>query len=162
MSQQEQKFNLSRKEEEIVILKNTLDIINNAVNYSIMDFLETPPREATFKTQENYKLFLILLVDFLSQTRGLLRENKSYYEHLLEICNNNSKSNYIKKLTNSVLVLGKWISEKIIIKGIKLHTSNDFFDIEISRKDLIQICGNICKHNIILQIYHGKLKNYEK
>lgn len=43
-------FNLSSKEEEIIILKNALDIINNAVNCRMFDFLGNPPQEAIAKT----------------------------------------------------------------------------------------------------------------
>ena len=148
MSRQEPKINLSQKEEEIVILKSTLDIINNIVNYSMMDFLGIPPNEVICKTQENYKLFLILLVDFFSKTSSILHENKSYYEHLIDICKNNANSKDIKRLSDSIFVFGEWISEKIIIKRIRLRSSDEHFDFEISRLDLIQICGNICKHNI--------------
>jgi len=142
-------FNLSSKEEEIIILKNTLDIIHNAVNYSMLDFFGTPPREVRAKTSEHLKLFLILLVDFLSGTSSILSKNqKSYCEHLSDICQQNHSDKNIKALRKSVNAFNNWISEELVIKDLKLNSSKDFFDIKITRKDLIQICGNICKHNI--------------
>ena len=140
-------FNLSSKEEEIIILKNALDIINNAVNCRMFDFLGNPPQEAIAKTTVHSRLFLILLVDFLSGTSSILQNNKNYYEHLLDICKYNNVEN-IGKLKQSLSTFNNWISEKIIIKQITLKSSKDSFDITIGRQDLVQICGNICKHNI--------------
>ena len=140
-------LNLSAKEEEFIILKNVLDIINNIVNYSMMKFDGSPPRQVTIKTVEHNKLFLILLVDLLSNTSDLVHNEKSYFVHLKDICNKNP-SRSIKQLKESISCFNDWITEEIIIKNMNLKYSNEFFDIKITRGCLIQICGNICKHNI--------------
>ena len=141
-------FNLSSKEEEIIILKNALDIINNAVNYGIMVFLGNPSHEVKTRTIETNKLFLILLVDFLGATSDILHDDKNYCDHLVDICERNANNENIDILKNSAIAFKNWISEKIIIRNLKLRSSKDFFEINITRQDLVLICGNISKHNI--------------
>lgn len=141
-------FNLSSIEEEIIILKNVLDIINNAVNYSMMDFYGNPPCEIRLKTKEHYKLFLILIVDFLSQTSDILHKKQDYISYLEDICSNPRLSNDVGLLNDSVTKFKTWLSERIAIKNINITPSEKYIKIFPTRKELMIICGNISKHNI--------------
>lgn len=135
-------------EEEIIILKTALDAINEMVNYNIMEFYGNPPKEAKLKTEQHHKLFLILLVDFLSKTSDILSNKQNWIAHLKYVCNNPQLAKNIDCLKKAVTEFDNWISEKIIIKDLVVVNSRKSFDLAMSRKNLILICGNISKHNI--------------
>lgn len=143
-----EELNLTSKEEECVILKTVLDMINGMVNYEMMDFYGTPFSEARMKSSSHQKLFTILLIDFLSPTKDILKKRISYLDHLKNICENPLLSDKITSLKATVALFERWLSEQIVIKDIDIADKRDFFDLIITKKDLIQICGNISKHNI--------------
>lgn len=135
-------------EEEIIILKAALDAIHEMVNYDIMEFYGNPPKEAKLKTGQHQKLFLVLLVDFLSITSDILSNKQNWIAHLKYVCNNPQLTKDIGDLEKSIAEFDTWISEKIIVKNLCIGNSTKSFDLSITRKDLILICGNISKHNI--------------
>ena len=57
-------------------------------------------------------------------------------------------SNETNLLSASVAEFKRWVSDEIILKNINLISNEGYFDIVLSRRELMIICGNISKHNI--------------
>lgn len=121
-----EELNLTSKEEECVILKTVLDMINGMVNYEMMDFYGTPFSEARMKSASHQKLFTILLIDFLSPTKDILKKRISYLDHLKNICENPLLSDKITSLKATVTLFERWLSEQIVIKDIDIADKRDF------------------------------------
>lgn len=142
----EKVFSLTKEEKEIVALKIALDMINEMVNYEMLNFKGNPPDEIGIKTSSHQKLFLILLVDFLSNTTSILEE-RNIISHLINICANPILGGDANVLNNAVQQFNEWINKKIVFNEVYIADYHNI-RLKISRLDLLLICGNIMKHNI--------------
>lgn len=138
---------LSPYDVEIIMLKTSFDIIDDMVNHEMMDFYGKPIKEVHVKTRVHQKLFLILLVDFISKKNSLF-ENISSLDYLTKMISNPLLSKDIEHLSKSVRAFNEWCLKNISIKNLCINSKSNIIDLEISRKDLIYIAGNVSKHNI--------------
>jgi len=154
----DEKHALTKHEREVVILKSSLDMINDMVNHMLMTFsINDPHSQIMFKTYTDKLYFNVLLVDFLSVPRGFFEGESDFLELLAEVCNNPQfNSEYITPLKESVAEFSKWLEEVVTVKkrwfaSIELET-----DIKIQRQLFITMCGNINKHNFTNQTIQAK------
>ncbi|MBU0634659.1 MAG: hypothetical protein KKA52_06305, partial [Candidatus Omnitrophica bacterium] len=89
-------------EKEVIFLKSAKELIDDMVNYEIMDLLGNDPNcNISFKSMTHQKYFNIILLDFLScSDKKVLGEQQSYLGAIRAICKspNFNKNNSIRSL----------------------------------------------------------------
>jgi len=156
---------LNKMEKEIVFLRAIKGLIDEMVNWEVMELVgEDPHSEVVFHSAIHRKFFNILLVDFLSRPDEKFTESQSYLSVLKEICESPSFSsdNSINTLVQATEEFSSWLAEEVII-GVWLSDINLKIDLSIKRLEFIKICGNISKHNFTrLSRVVGELKRILK
>jgi len=105
--------------------------------------------EARFKTEYRQKIFIILLLDFLSPAdKYITGRGVSYLQALAEICespqfNINASINLLNSAVNN---FSEWLDTEIDVY-VWSSNINKETTLNLSRKELIYICGNITKHS---------------
>lgn len=152
---------LSPVEKEILILKSSVQIINNIVNHSILTLHHADPdSEIHPKTSEGQLYFNIILVDFLSPPDELLADKSlSYLDALSKLC---QKPHFdfdcsIEFLKNSVAEFSAWLDKSIVIKRMWFPNINVDIDLRLKRSDFIRMTGNTSKHNITRTLRQARI-----
>lgn len=157
--------NVNETEREAIILNSAWEMIDGMVNWAIFEKTEqTVLSNLWFPTAQHRQLFLILLADFLSQTRGYsgrpiplgLREppsgtspsNLTFLFHLRQVCANPTLGPDASRLSEAVEAFGHWLEFKFLAEGVNLHGIDIVTDLTVSRLQYIRICGDIAKHNL--------------
>lgn len=140
---------LSSHELEVITLKASLDMINDMVNHDMMNFfIMDEGSEIYFKSSIHASYFSILLVDFLSIPTKFFSSEESYLKRLEKICKDPKLSRNSKSLANAVDSFDAWLLEEVDLKkhlpSLDLGGSDP---LNMSRKELISMFGNISKHN---------------
>lgn len=163
-------------EREAIILNSAWDMIDGMVNWAIFD--KTDRLELSnlwFPDTPHRQLFLILLSDFLSQTRGFggnppplgLKEapsdtkpsNLTYLFHLRQVCADPILGRDTSALSEAVEACATWLETEFIAPGTNLHDIELVVDIRVSRLGYIKICGDYAKHNLArLETNNRRLK----
>lgn len=156
---------LNDTEREAIILNSAWDMIDGMVNWAI--FEKTDRVEISnlwFPSSQHRQLFLILLADFLSQTRGYsgrpiplgLQEppsgtapsNLTFLFHLRQVCANPVFNHDASELLAAVEGFTAWLEREFVTEGVNLHGIDVVTDLKVSRLQYIRICGDIAKHNL--------------
>ena len=142
---------LENIEKEIIYLLAIKQLIDEMVNFEVIDLLgEDPHYEIRFKSITHQKFFNIVLVDFLScSDTKILGEEQPYLRALASICANPhfNQKNSIRSLSNSTQNFRDWLNKKIAVEKIWLPSIALETDLSLKRIEFIKICGNISKHN---------------
>ncbi len=141
---------LTRIEKESIYLKAIFDYINDMVNYEVMAFGGTPPKEIRFSSSTHAKYFNILLVDFLScSDMKILGEKKSYLSALSSICANPclSEECFVAELKKAATDFSSWLNKEAIVETW-LPSIDTQTDLKLTRFEFLKVCGNISKHNL--------------
>jgi hypothetical protein len=152
-------------EREAVIFNSAWEMIDGMVNWAI--FEKTDRSELSnlwFPSGQHRQLYLILLADFLSQTRGFrgrpiplgLQEppsnttasNRTFLFHLREVCNNPILGLDASGLRAAVEAFAIWLEHEFVTEGVNLCDIDVVCDVKVSRLQYIKICGDIAKHNL--------------
>lgn len=152
-------------EREAIILNCAWEMIDGMVNWAI--FEKTDSVELSnlwFPSSQHRQLFLILLADFLSQTRGFsgrpiplgLKEppsdttpsNKTFLFHLRQVCTQPVLGPDASGLHTAVEEFASWLEREFVTEGVNLSDIDLVCDIKVSRLQYIKICGDIAKHNL--------------
>jgi hypothetical protein len=137
-------------EKEVIFLKAVKELIDDMVNYEVLDLLGNNPHcNISFKSITHQKYFNIILLDFLScSDKKVLGEQQSYLGAIRAICKspNFNKNNSIKNLITATQEFVDWLEQKAQVK-IWLPSINTETTLSIKRIEFIKICGNISKHN---------------
>ncbi|MDD5109582.1 MAG: hypothetical protein PHC29_08840 [Candidatus Omnitrophica bacterium] len=137
-------------EKEVIFLKAAKELIDDMVNYEIMDLLGNDPNcNISFKSMTHQKYFNIILLDFLSRSdKKVLDEQQSYSGAIRAICEspNFNKNDSIKGLTLAIKEFVDWLEQEAQVE-VWLPSIDTNIDLSIKRIEFIKICGNISKHN---------------
>lgn len=151
-------------ERETIILNCAWEMIDGMVNWAV--FEKTDHVELSnlwFPSGQHRQLFLILLADFLSQTRGFsgrpiplgLQEppsdtvpsNKTFLFHLRQVCAQPILGPDASGLNAAVEEFASWLEREFVTEGVNLSDINVVCDLKVSRLQYVKICGDIAKHN---------------
>ncbi|MCY4437914.1 MAG: hypothetical protein OXE05_11350 [Chloroflexi bacterium] len=152
----QEKLSLSDLEIEVIVLKASLDLIDDMVNRETMCFYScdnSSEAEVKFTTRIHQAYFSILLVDFLSSPdKKLLRGCGNYLQRLDAIGESpllgDSK---VEALSGAVKSFRRWLEEKEINVQTWFPALNLKIDLAIERQQFITICGNMSKHHFTRQ-----------
>lgn len=158
----------SQIEIEVIILKASLDLINQMVNRETMSFsfdpcdpcdlyspyqIETAKEaEIRFQSYTRRAYFSILLVDFLSSPpKNFFGGSGNYLRRLNEISKSPLlRSAGVEALSKAVRSFQCWLGETIEVES--WFASLDLeIDLSIERQTFVTMCGNIGKHNFTRQ-----------
>jgi hypothetical protein len=147
-------------EQEIIILKAALDLIDEMVNNEIFVGLQkTQDTNLLPNTRSHQKLFNILLLDFLSLPEQKLFDlpvplkdaadsDKTYLFYIKHVSNNPqlcpSGANSIK---TAVKEFSDWLDQDCLIENIYISLIDKEMNLRLKRISFLKICGNIAKHN---------------
>lgn len=135
------------------------------VNWAIFETAEqTVLSNLWFPTSQHRQLFLILLADFLSQTRGFsgkpiplglqgpprvtIPANLTFLFHLRQVCARPVLGADTSGLSVAVEQFAAWLEREFVAEGVNLHGIDTVTDLQVSRLQYIRICGDIAKHNL--------------
>jgi hypothetical protein len=143
-------FNFSSIEKESVVLAATFELINSAVNYSVLEIGKGEHVQIGFETSVHFNFFTILLVDFLSKPDvKVFGIEESYLSSSKAITANPllGKSRNSTMLADAVNSFSSWLESKMLYEKAWFPSVNLQTDLSIKRFELIDLCGNISKHN---------------
>jgi hypothetical protein len=143
------RFNATEK--EVIFLKATTELINNMVNFEVLNVIgNDPDSEIRFNSSTHQQFFNIIMVDFLSKTDNrILGESSSYLMALQSICTspNFNQNNSVSSLKQATQDFTDWLDTEFLVEKVWLPSINLEIDLNIKRIEFIKICGNISKHN---------------
>lgn len=152
-------------EREAIILNCAWQMIDEMVNWAIFEKTDQSVlSNLWFPTSQHRQLFLILLADFLSQTRGFsgkpiplgLHEpprdttssNLTFLFHLRQVCARPILGTDTSRLSAAVEIFAAWLEREFVTEGVNLHGIDNGIDLQVSRLQYIRICGDVAKHNL--------------
>lgn len=152
-------------EREAIILNSAWEMIDSMVNWAVfMKTDRTEPSNLTFQTSVHSRLFVILLVDFLSEIRAFKRElvplglkpapskarpsDLTFLFHLRQVCADPKLGVDIAELAAAVEAFASWLEGDFTASGVNLHAIDVVADLRVTRYRYIKMCGDIAKHNL--------------
>lgn len=143
---------LTPGEKEILVLKATLEPINSMINYAMLDLHHSDPDSSIlFKTEIHQKHFNILLLDFLKSKIYKIGEN--CVKALKTILMTPQYHHVVEPLKQAVEDFDCWLEQEVEFekdgetRNLWFPTIDCNIALKIKRKEFIEICGNISKHN---------------
>jgi len=142
-------------EQEVIILKAVIELINSMVNFEILSVEGIDPdSNIVFKSSTHQRFFNIILVDFLSCTdpNGPIKQT-SYLGGLREIVNNPCfDENYsVHDLKVATQEFKEWIEQEVEV-DVWLPSIDKKTKLKISRFNFLKMTGDISKHNYLRAI----------
>jgi hypothetical protein len=145
---------LTAAEKEILVLKAALEAINSIVNYSVLDFNHRDPDSSLLpKTGIHQKYFGILLVDFLKLRVFMV--NEDCLESLRAITTSPQFKGNVLFFRNSINEFIQWLDSDVEFekdgetRALWFPTIDCNIALRITRREFIEVCGNISKHNLL-------------
>jgi hypothetical protein len=149
----EQPDDLSNGEREILLLKATMESINNMVNYGVFKFHHKDPDSSVlFLTNIHQQYFIIVLTDFLSLETFESRK-ADLFKQLQRVCKNPCYNVNTKGLETATNGFRDWLEQDVEFehdgdtRKLWFPSIDQEIALKITRLDFIRICGNISKHN---------------
>mgnify|MGYP000200424914 CR=1 FL=1 len=149
-------------EKEILVLKATLEPINSMINYAMLDLHHSDPDSSIlFKTEIHQKHFNILLLDFLKSKIYKIENN--CVKSLKAILINPQYNETVEPLKQAVDDFDEWLEQEVEFekdgetRKLWFPTIDCDIALKIKRKEFIEICGNISKHNPLALDRQAKL-----
>jgi hypothetical protein len=145
------RLKLTDGEIEVVYLQAALNSINESVNNDKIELRGTgSTQEVWFKTSNHQNLYSIILVDFLSKPdkdffdieNPILEFLK--YKHNQPAFNFYNSVNDLKKVSTD---FSDWLNTEVKFENVWLPAIETELNLIIQRKELIEICGMVLKHN---------------
>lgn len=142
-------------EQEILMLSAVVDMLHDMHNYQIIEPLsDAEEKTIIFKTSVSYKLYFILLSDFLGKfSRQYRLDSKeiTILEGLNEVVNDPQLGDIsaVSRLKDSLNELVGWLEFKPSFKQLWFPDLDREVDLTISRRDMIFICANMNKHSVL-------------
>jgi hypothetical protein len=137
-------------ENEVLRLRAATGSIDQLVTPSLFILRGTDPESSIlFHSETEQRLFNILLVDLLNPMDvGLAGAGQSVLDGLGAICTTPhfDVGGSIASLRSTVDALKAWLDQEIIV-SVHLSAISRTVDIKIKRREFIEVCGNISKHN---------------
>ena len=137
-------------EKEVIFLKAVQELIDEMVNYEVLELIgEDPDSEIRFNSLTHQRFFNIILVDFLSQSdKNIMGEQLSYLGAIRKICANPNfnVSGSIDSLAEGCQEFTDWLEQDAEV-DIWLPTTEIKTTLSIKRVEFLKMCGDISKHN---------------
>jgi hypothetical protein len=136
-------------EHEVLCLHASLDAIGSMVSYDLLKLSEKED-EVIFRTSINQRLFIILLVDFISVSKEITGKPISLLNGLVGICETPrfEKADSCSQLRDAAHDFKSWL--EIEIEGpCNFPSIQHKGNVKLTRKDFIGICGDISKHSFV-------------
>lgn len=142
-------------EQEVIILKAVIELINSMVNFEVLSIEGNDPESnIVFKSSTHQRFFNIILVDFLSCTdkRGPVKPI-SYLGGLREIINNPcfDENDSVRNLNVATQEFKDWLEQYVEV-GVWLPSIDKDTRLKIKRLDFLKMTGDISKHNYLRAI----------
>jgi len=142
-------------EQEVIILKAVIELINSMVNFEVLSIEGNDPESnIVFKSSTHQRFFNIILVDFLSCTdkRGPVKPT-SYLGGLREITNNPcfDENDSVCNLNVATQEFKDWLEQEVEV-GVWLPSIDKDTRLKIKRLDFLKMTGDISKHNYLRAI----------
>ena len=166
-------------EQEVIVLNTAWGMIDSMVNWSI--FVRPPnlpPTNLMFESDENSRLFVILLGDFLSQvaskrkTHALVlsqppsnakSSDLTFLYHLRQVAIRPRLGADASTLSASIEKFSSWLERILLIKDVHLSSINVVATLNTTAYRYLKMCGDIAKHNLArLTVNVGYLQNLLK
>ena len=140
----------SEIEKEIIFLKAVQELIDEMVNYELLDLIgQDPHSEIRFKSSTHQRFFNIILVDFLSLSdKKVIGEQQSYLGAIKKICANPhfNVDESVNTLSAAAQEFIDWLEQDAEV-DVWLPSTEIETTLSIKRIEFLKICGNISKHN---------------
>ncbi len=139
-------------EEEVVLLKAVVDLIDSIVNFEIFDLLGIDPdSNILFHAGTHQKYFNLVLADFLSKTdKRAPVTQKSYLAGLRAIgaAPSFDVNGSVELLRDSTAAFTRWLEEKVEV-DIWMPSIERQEILKVTRFTFLKMCGDLCKHNFL-------------
>jgi hypothetical protein len=152
-------------EREAIILNSAWAMIDGMVNWAMFVKNDrTEPTNLMFETSQHRRLFIILLVDFLSDVRAFKGEpvplglkaapsnarlsDLTFLFHLRQVSADPNLGGDAAGLSAAIEAFADWLEGDFIASGVNLHAVNVVADLRVTRYRYIKMCGDIAKHNL--------------
>jgi hypothetical protein len=146
-------------EEEVVFLKAIKELIDSMVNFEMLAILGSDPdSQIQFRTATHQKFFDIILVDFLSKTnKNIVSGETDYLDSLQSICESPhfEVAGSVTALRESTTAFVAWLEQEVEVPTW-FPAINKNTVLKITRKLIVEVCGNISKHNFLRLDRMGK------
>jgi hypothetical protein len=139
---------------EVALLEAIYGLINNVVNFEVMELLgEDPHSEIRFRTMTHQQFFNIALVDFLSCTDKRAFKTTSYLGGLKSICEQPSFTvdDSVRSLREASHAFTEWLDTEIEVDP-HLVSVPAGTTVKLARVTFLKMCGNIAKHNVLRSV----------
>ena len=140
----------SENEKEIIFLKAVQELIDEMVNYEVLDLIgEDPHSKIRFKSSTHQRFFNIILVDFLSRSdKIVIGEHLSYLGAIKKICENPhfNVDGAVDVLSAATKEFTEWLEQDAEVE-FWLPSTEIETTLSIKRIEFLKMCGNISKHN---------------
>jgi hypothetical protein len=141
----------SEIEKEVILLKAIQELIDEMVNYEVLDFVgEEPQSEIRVNTSTHMRYFNIILADFLSHSEEEVAGDKlTYLKAIRKICANPqfNVNGSVDALAKAAEDFKQWLDEDVEVEVWFLPFPKNEATLSIKRFEFIKMCGNISKHN---------------
>ena len=145
-------LNISKIEQEVIMLKAVNEIIDSMINYEMMSLKGNDPDSSILiKSSTHQKFFNIILVDFLSRTdKKAPIKQTSYLGSMKDVWEDPSFNvdDSIRLLREATYRFSDWLEQEIEV-DVWLPSIDTRTTINISRNSFLKMCGNISKHNFL-------------
>ncbi len=154
---------LSDIEEEVILLRAVIELINSMVNFEVLNLYgPDPDSEIRFRSMTHQMFFNIILVDFLSYTdkRAFIKQT-SYLSALKKISKspNFDVDGSVNSLSEATHEFIDWLEREVEVQTW-LPSIDTETTLRLSRIDFLKMCGDISKHNFLRAIgVAEKLRN---
>src|SRR5216684_1983477 len=152
-------------ERESIILNSAWEMIDGMVNWAMFVKNDrTAPTNLMFETSQHRRLFIILLVDFLSEVRAFKGDpvplglktapsnarpcDLTFIFHLRQVCADPKLGADATGLSARIEAFADWLEGDFVALGVNLHAIDVVADLRVARYRYIKMCGDIAKHNL--------------
>ncbi|MBN1469878.1 MAG: hypothetical protein JW924_14210 [Fusobacteriaceae bacterium] len=152
----------NEREREIIYLKASIDLLDSMLTSKLFELRgNDPDSQIYFHEELHQKYFFILLIDFLSKSNKMFT-GKEFT--CLELIKNISESpnfnidDSISELNITIQTFDSWLDKEVMV-NVRLPNIDKECDIKLKRKEFIEVCANISKHNFMrLTGVSGKIR----
>lgn len=141
-----------RADDEIVFLRGAWGLIDEMVNYELLDLRGSDPHsEVRFHSNVHQRYFSVLLVDFLSKTDpGLKVTQMSFLGALRSIAQapNFEKNGSVQDLRGASEEFAEWLNTEVEV-DTWMPSIDTRALLKLPRIDFLKLCGNISKHSFL-------------
>jgi hypothetical protein len=137
----------SVREREVFVLKAFVECIDSIVNQEVLTLSVST---ASCRSATHQKFFNAVLADLIgSKPASFFGMGPSYLIALESVCDAPSfdERGSVTALREATKIFSAWLDEEPCIDGVWLPTINLELSLRIKRREAIEVCGNIAKHN---------------